>query len=109
VYRVERSDGSGFVFVVNVGRGDSVLAPADPATLAEWWQPAPFEVLTPDAARRELAESTGGVGLWPWLLVVAGLLFAAEMYFVHRLCPQMNPAVAEPFVRRRGATGSQRQ
>ena len=43
VYHVEPSTGGGklaFNFVVQTGRGDSVLTPTDPAALKKWWEPA---------------------------------------------------------------------
>jgi hypothetical protein len=40
--------------------------------------------------------------LWPWLLAFAALVLLVEMYFVHRLCPVMNPAVAHSTVARHG-------
>jgi hypothetical protein len=40
--------------------------------------------------------------LWPWLLALGALVLCAEMYFVHRLCPVMNPAVAGSTVAQHG-------
>ena len=40
--------------------------------------------------------------LWPWLFALAALVLLAEMYFVHRLCPVMNPAVTSSTVARHG-------
>jgi len=102
LYRVERSAGKSFAFVVNVGRGDSMLTPTDPAILTEWWQPAAFEVIGAEAAAERLARSETGFRLWPVLLGVAALLLMLEMFFVHRLCPRVNPTVAEVVVHRRG-------
>lgn len=103
VYRVERPTASSpeVIFVVNVGRGDSVLTPMDTTALAKWWEPATFEVMTPDAALRHLAP-TERTDLWPWLVALAGLLLLVETFLVHWLCPRINPAVAETIVRRRG-------
>jgi hypothetical protein len=102
VYRLERSSGKPGAFVVNVGRGDSVLTPTDPAILTQWWQPTAFEVLGPDAASKRLALADISLSLWPILVGLAALLLLIETYFVHRLCPRVNPTVAEVVVHRRG-------
>jgi von Willebrand factor type A domain/Aerotolerance regulator N-terminal len=102
VYRVERSSGKSFAFVVNVGRGDSVLTPADPAILTQWWQPAAFEVVSPDIASKRLSLADPSLPLWPALVGLAALLLLLETYFVHRLCPRVNPTVADVVVHRRG-------
>lgn len=103
VYRVERSTSSTpeVAFVVNVGRGDSVLTPMDTAALAKWWEPATFEVMSPDAALQHLGP-TDRLDLWPWLVALAGVLLLVETFLVHWLCPRVNPAAAETIVRRRG-------
>lgn len=104
VYRVERPDASGknFPFVVNVGTADSTLTPADPATLAAWFAPAAIDVLDAEATGKHLARSTAELTLWPWLVALAGIVLIAEMFFVHWLCPRMNPALASGVVHRRG-------
>jgi hypothetical protein len=104
VYRVERKGGGtkGFPFVVRVGPGDSVLTPMDGMTLKKWWRPVSFEVVSADAAGEELLPQGGRFVLWPWLVLLAGLLLLAEMYFVHRLCPRVNPATAGSVVHKRG-------
>ncbi len=103
VYRVERAGSApGFAFVVNVGRGDSVLTPPDGKTLAAWWQPASFEIIGAEAFAEGPGATASRFVVWPWLIVAAGLLFLAEMFFVHRLCPRVNPAVAEAVVHKRG-------
>ena len=90
-------------FVVQAGRGDSIVAKADGETLRAWWWQVPFEVVHPDpSARPERAVGAGRVLLWPWLFAIGALLLFAEMYFVHRLCPVMNPAVATSTVARHG-------
>jgi hypothetical protein len=104
VYRVERPDASGksFPFVVNVGTSDSTLTPADPATLTAWFEPVTLGVLDPEAASMQLARSTSEVTLWPWLVGLGGVMLILEMFFVHWLCPRMNPALASVVVHRRG-------
>ncbi|NBV25361.1 MAG: hypothetical protein EBS05_26040, partial [Proteobacteria bacterium] len=90
-------------FVVHVGRGDSVVAKTDAATLRTWWSKADFELVHPDPADQpEQTVATGRVLLWPWLFGLAALTLLAEMYFVHRLCPVMNPAVAGSTVAQHG-------
>lgn len=103
VYQVERGAASarGFAFVVNAGRGDSVLTPMDTAALAKWWEPLSLEVLTPEAATRGAAKG-GPVVLWPWLVGLAAGLLLLEMFCVHWLCPKANPTLAEVVVHRRG-------
>jgi hypothetical protein len=39
---------------------------------------------------------------WTWLAAAAGLVLLGEMFLVHRVCPRLNPGVAEPVVQRRG-------
>jgi hypothetical protein len=104
IYRVERSSSPdrNLTFVVNAGAGDSVLAPTDSTALAAWFEPVPLEVIDPEAATARLAWSTTEITLWPWLVGLAGVLLIAEMFFVHWLCPRMNPALANVVVHRRG-------
>jgi hypothetical protein len=101
VYRVEPAAGSGFPVVVQVGRGDSVLAPMDPATLRRWWEPAGCAVIRGDELGRHLEAEAGRHAAWPWLLLLAGLVLLAEMYLVHRLCPRANPKLVQNIVGRR--------
>jgi len=90
-------------FVVHVGRGDSTVAKTDADTLRSWWGKVPIEFIHPDpAARADQAVATGRVLLWPWLFALGALVLLAEMYFVHRLCPVMNPAVATSTVAKHG-------
>lgn len=91
-------------FVVQAGRGDSPVTKADADTLRTWWgDGTTFEIVHPDPhAAPERALSGGRVLLWPWLMALAALLLLAEMYFVHRLCPVMNPTVAASSVARHG-------
>ena len=102
VYRVKRSSGKESSFVVNVGRGDSVLTPLDAAILAQWWRPVPCEVRGPDDAARRLDQSGSALPLWPWLVGLGAVLLLLETYFVHRLCPRANPTTAQNIVHRRG-------
>lgn len=90
------------IFVVQPSRADSGLAPVDPETLRTWWSPAKFEVVKPSAIESALATDDGRTLLEPWLIVAAALVFLAEMFLVHWLCPQMNPVLAAAPGRRRG-------
>jgi len=90
-------------FVVHAGRGDSTVNKADTETLRAWWGKTTFDIIRPDpAAKPEAAIAGGRVLLWPWLLALGALVLMAEMYFVHRLCPVMNPAVAGSTVAKHG-------
>src|SRR5205814_6264297 len=103
VYRVERTEpAKNFSFVVNVGRGDSVLSPMDTAALGQWFAPQSFEVLTPDAVGGALGSGARPVVLWPWLMGLAAGLLLLETFFVHWLCPKANPKLADVVVHRRG-------
>jgi hypothetical protein len=88
-------------FVIQSSRAESVLAPADPDTIRAWWSPAKMELVKPSAFAAALATDDGRLMLEPWLLLLAGLVFLAEMFLVHWLCPRINPAVVVP-ARRRG-------
>lgn len=90
-------------FVVHAGRGDSTVTKADAETLRAWWGKTTFDIIHPDpTAKPEAAVAGGRVLLWPWLLALGALVLMAEMYFVHRLCPVMNPAVAGSTVAKHG-------
>ncbi|MAE61157.1 MAG: hypothetical protein CMJ49_07355 [Planctomycetaceae bacterium] len=80
-------------FVVRTDRRDSTLTTADEAILRQWWQPADFTITRPDRARGNIDLARSPAALDPWLIVLAFVVFLAEMYFVHRLCPKVNPTV----------------
>jgi hypothetical protein len=88
----------GFSFVVQVGRGDSVLTPLDAATLQKWWEPALCDFLKPEDLRQSLIAHQGPFPLWPALLAAACAALLAEMFLVHWLCPRVNPAVVGSIV-----------
>lgn len=88
-------------FVVQAGRGESILGAIDAATLERWWAPVPCAVQSSEAAARDVAVRGGRLTLWPWLVAGAAVMLLAEMYLVHRLCPQMNLRGTEPAVRLR--------
>jgi hypothetical protein len=93
VYSVERAAGTVPV-VVQPGRGDSMLEPMDTAILRQWWEPAGCEVIRGDDLGHHLGATDGRYGVWPWLLLAAGVVLLAEMYLVHRLCPRAGPSLA---------------
>lgn len=89
-------------FVVQAGRAEGVLGAIDGAMLQRWWSPVAFEAVTADAAERGAVSRFSRLPLWPWMVALGSLALLAEMYLVHRFCPQMNPNIVEPVVRRRG-------
>ncbi len=94
-------------FVVNAGRGDSTVTKTDAEILRSWWGKAAFEISHPDPNERpEQALPQQRVLLWPWFFALAALVLLAEMYFVHRLCPVMNPASTGSSVAKHGILAS---
>ncbi|MEO8207044.1 MAG: hypothetical protein ABI615_12755, partial [Chthoniobacterales bacterium] len=96
VYVAQETGGpasSSLTFVVQPGLGDSVLSPIDPETLKSWWTGATFEFIRPDPNSKSAVVATGRFLLWPWFLGLACLMLLAEMFFVHWLCPRVNPKV----------------
>ena len=92
--RYAGSGGTGrFPIVVQAGGGESVMVPADVQTLGAWWEPANFNVIRPDARTGRVELKVERMLLEPWLIVAACAVLLAEMFFVHWLCPKMNPAV----------------
>ncbi len=105
VYRIERG-ATILPIVVQVSRGDSVLAPMDAALLKQWWKPASCEVIRGDDLVQHLGAAGSRHGLWPWLLLLAGFVLLVETYFVHHLCPRANPKLAQNLVAPRGLSRS---
>jgi hypothetical protein len=102
VYRVERAGKDDVVFAVNADPSASPLTPMDTRTLEQWWAPAAVEFLSAEDAARRFGGGTSGFPLWPALILAACLLLLVETIYVYRLCPRLNPAVAESVVSRRG-------
>jgi len=104
----ERPTGSGnentalLSFVVQPSRAESAMGAIDTETLRSWWQPANFELLKPTSFDAVLDATESRLALEPWLMILAGLVFLAEMFLVHWLCPRINPALAASSGRRRG-------
>jgi hypothetical protein len=101
-YRVEKPGEPPLTFVVNVGRGDSPLAPMDEPTLTRWFEPLAVEIVKPEALASASDPSATAWPLAVWLVALAGGLLLLEMVFVHRACPRPNPVVAEAVVGRGG-------
>jgi hypothetical protein len=105
VYRIRRDgapatadDARASLFVVQVGRGDSPIAPLDAESLKSRWTPAAVEIVAADAVRG--GSAVGSASLAVWAALLAALLLFVETIVVHRLCPKMLPRVAESIVRR---------
>jgi hypothetical protein len=88
--------------VVQVGKGDSVLTPLDPATLIRWWEPVRCEVVNAETLAKDGLAAGEQRALWPWLLALGGLALLAEMFFVHWLCPRPSPTITASVVHKRG-------
>ncbi|MEO6848935.1 MAG: BatA and WFA domain-containing protein [Chthoniobacterales bacterium] len=105
VYVVQEVGGSpdkSIPFVVQPGLGDSNLTPISSDTLKSWWNGASFEFIRPDPNAKNPSVSTGRVQLWPWFVGLACLMMLAEMFFVHWLCPRVNPKIAKSTVSQHG-------
>jgi hypothetical protein len=106
VYELRAEGDGGSVhtqFAVNAGLGDAAVQKMDGEILRSWWSGAGFEIIHPDAGDVEGDLMRGGrLLLWPALLVFAALMFLAEMFFVHRFTPAMNPAAVGSTVVRQG-------
>ncbi len=97
LYRVRYQTIAGeeaLTFVVQTPRRYSPMTPADDAVLREWWRPASYEVLTPEAVARQA--TSGGLRwpLEPWLMALAALLLAAETWLAAWVCPRVHPPIA---------------
>jgi hypothetical protein len=98
----DRLSAQPLTFVVQPGRFESALEPIDLETLRAWWLPAKFELVKPATFARALAFTDDRMIFEPGLLLLAALVFLAEMFFVHWLCPRIDPALAVSPARRRG-------
>ncbi len=93
---------SSMSFVVQPGRGDSRLEPADPERFQAWWAPQEIKLELPANSAANSPAADRRVALEPWLAGMACLLFLAEMFLAPWMCPRMNPAVSTSHHRRRG-------
>lgn len=107
VYSVDYQAADGprsFRFVVQVGGRDGTLARADDQTLTSWWAPFTYEIIKANDDKKGLSVAGGRMLLEPWMVIVACLFLLVEMFFVHWLCPRMNPSVVSASVlTRRGS------
>lgn len=96
VYHVSYHGAGGnvsFPFVVNPGAYDGSLVRVDARTLQSWWSPAQIDITRPDPGSGFVDLEGTRLSLDPLMIVLACLAFLAEMFFVHWLCPKMNPGV----------------
>ena len=105
LYRLVRrgSTSTGFPIVVQASRADSDLTPQDSAMLTKWWAPADVAVVEAKSIVPDAGTRAGRRALWPRLMLIAGLCLVAEMFFVHWLCPRVNPPMARSIVGHRAA------
>lgn len=106
IYRVTVRAGDevhSFPFVVQPDQAANLPRRMNEQALGSWWEPADVSVLQPASPEEALAATDAARWLMtPWLLALAALLLAAEMFFVHYLCPRANPALSESVINRRG-------
>lgn len=81
----------GIPFVIHADRADSIPRRMDEDVLKDWFPDASVSVLRPDPAtgRHEAMAATRARVLAPWLVVLAALFLAAEMFFAHWYCPRL--------------------
>lgn len=103
IYHVRGGERS-LPFVVQVGAGDSVLTPADPILLRQWWQPASLEIVKTEGGSASMPAER--LPLWPLVLAIASALLLTETFVATWLCPKATPAVAHGIVHRRGLLAS---
>lgn len=109
VYRVSYADqgkGGAFPFVLQPSPQDRSLVRANTELLKSWWAPATVVIDRPDANTGKLQLTRTRFFLDPWFAALACLALLAEMFFVHWLCPRVNPGVVStPIVARHGFFG----
>ncbi|MBI2438418.1 MAG: BatA domain-containing protein [Lentisphaerae bacterium] len=113
VYQVAYMRASGMErlpFIVQALRRDSPLLPADKGILQRWWQSAEFEVTTPDLGPRHGLATEKRVALDQLLMILALLVFLAEMWLTHKYCPTAHPRVVlSSVVARAGFFGGRKE
>jgi hypothetical protein len=104
VYRIVQSEPRerSLHLAVNASRTGSRPQPISPNALRQWWQPADFELIAADAARARWRGDSGSLTLWPWLILLAGVLLVIETAYGYWLCPRLNPVVASSVIHQRG-------
>jgi len=83
----------GYPFVVQPGGDDSLMNRADADTLKAWWGDAKVTFIRPDPQTAEIDLQDTRLMLEPWMIGLALACLLAEMFFVHWLCPKVNPSV----------------
>ena len=82
-------------FVVQPGRRTSPMQRISENTLRQWWAPAHLEVTAADPYAVTGMSVPWQKSFGPWLLLLALLVFLAEMALVHRACPKAPPPISE--------------
>jgi hypothetical protein len=98
----ELTEDQPLTFVVQPDRSKSALQPLDPDTLRSWWSPVKLDLVKPSSFGTALAAADSRLMFEPTLLLLAALVFLAEMFLVHWLCPRIDPALAISSAHRRG-------
>lgn len=98
VYQLVRNGVHEFSFVLSPGSGDSDLRSTDPSVLDQLWAGRDFKRIVPGAILKGSMKDQR-LSLASWVVGIGTLLLLVEMYLVHRLCPRMNPRVADPVPR----------
>jgi hypothetical protein len=80
----------------------SPLQAIDSTTLRSWWSPVELEIVKASASAQDARGADRRIAFEPWLIVIALLVFLAELLLVHVLCPAVQPAVTASPIRRRG-------
>lgn len=101
VYQVAYTTGSGMErlpFIVQAGRRDSPMLQADKGILQRWWKSAEFEMTAPDLSGRRSPVTEKRFSLELLLMLLALLVFLAEMWLTHKYCPKAHPRVVSSSV-----------
>ncbi len=79
--------------IVQVGRAQSRLVPADPEVLEEWWAPSAFSLVVPETQTRGQGGGMLRNSLELIFLCLALALFFCETILASQLCPRANPKI----------------
>ncbi len=95
VYRMhpagEDPERQGVPFVIHADRADSIPRRMNDEVLSNWLPHASVSVMRPDpeTGRHEAIAASRSHALAPWLVVLAALFLAAEMFLAHWYCPRL--------------------